>query len=322
MNQKIEHKFSSLKSRCVLMGDEDEVQMMKSFLAEYPRLEIVYIYDGYCMGATKLSSIISSQQVHEIILGNTRDLDQETKDVLVRCREQGVTITTFPLFYENLTGRIPVHSIGEQGWPPLFFGGTRDKGMYVVSKRLLDIGGAALGLVLFGLLFPFIVLGIKLDSPGPIFYRQARIGKNGKTFVMRKLRTMVVDAEKEGKALWARENDPRVTRVGRWLRKTRLDEAPQYWKILKGEMSIVGPRPERPEFDEMLEKKIPFYSLRYSVKPGLAGWAMVSHGYAASMEDAKIRLEYDLYYIKYRSFWFDVVIFFRAFWHLVTMKGV
>jgi lipopolysaccharide/colanic/teichoic acid biosynthesis glycosyltransferase len=303
------------------MGDDDDVQMMKSFLAGYPRFEAVGISNGYRKGATQLLSIISSHQVNEVILGKTVGLDQAIRNVLVRCREQGIGITTFPLFYENLTGRVPLNAIGERGWPPILFGSTQDKRLYTVSKRLLDIVGAALGLVLFGLLSPFIALAIKLDSPGPIFYPQARVGKAGKTFLIRKLRTMVADADQH-EDLWSNHNDPRVTRVGRWLRKTRLDEIPQCWSILKGEMSIVGPRPERLAVIDKLEKEFPFYRLRHCAKPGLAGWAMVNRGYMCSFEDAKERLEYDLYYVKHRSLGFDALIFLRAFWHLVTMKGV
>ncbi|MBW2038136.1 MAG: sugar transferase [Deltaproteobacteria bacterium] len=198
--------------------------------------------------------------------------------------------------------------------------GAQERGIYPVAKRLCDITGAALGLVGFGLLSPFIALAIKLDSPGPIFYRQTRVGRGGKTFVIRKLRTMVADAEKE-EDFWSNHTDPRVTRVGRWLRKTRLDEVPQYWRILKGEMSIVGPRPERLNVVKRLEKELPLYHLRYIAKPGLVGWAMVNRGYMCSFEDAKVRHEYDLYYVKHRSFWFDALIFLRAFWHLLTMRG-
>ena len=218
MTQKIGHIFSPSKYRCLVIGNKEEVKKIKSFLRGYPRVETVGISNGFRKGGTQLSSIISAQQVHEIILGKTVGLNQAIRDVLVRCREQGIGITTFPLLYENLTGRVPLNAIGERGWPPILFGSTQDKGIYTVSKRLCDIVGSALGLVLFGLLFPFIGLAIKIDSAGPIFYRQERVGRGGKTFVIRKLRTMVVDAEKEGKALWARENDPRVTRVGRWRR--------------------------------------------------------------------------------------------------------
>lgn len=321
MVQKIGHIFSPAKHRCAVMGDKDEVKKIKSFLGGYPRFEAVGISNGFRKGGAQSSSIIGSQQVHEIILGNTVGQDQAIRDVLIRCREQGIAITTFPLFYENLTGRVPLNAIGEQGWRPFLFGRTRDKGIYTVSKRAVDIVGAALGLVLFGLLFPFIVLAIKLDSRGPIFYPQARVGKNGKTFVIRKLRTMVADADQH-EDLWSNHNDPRVTPVGRWLRKIRLDEIPQCWSILKGEMSIVGPRPERLTVVDELEKEFPFYRLRHCAKPGLAGWAMVNRGYMCSFEDAKERLEYDLYYVKHRSLGFDALIFLRAFWHLVTMKGV
>ena len=320
MEIKIGHIFSPSKCRCVVIGNKEEVKKVKSFLRDYPRFETIGISNGNHGVATKLSSIIGSQQINEIILGTTVCKDQAIRNVLVRCRKQGIGITTFPLFYENLTGRVPLNAIEERGWSPLL-GNTQEKGIYTASKRLFDIVGSALGLILLGLLFPFIALAIKLDSPGPIFYPQTRVGKNGKTFIMKKLRTMVADADQH-EDLWSNHNDPRVTRIGRWLRKTRLDEIPQCWNILKGEMSIVGPRPERLTVVDKLKKDFSFYRLRYCAKPGLAGWAMVNRGYMCSFEDAKERLEYDFYYVRHRSLGFDALIFLRAFWHLITMKGV
>jgi exopolysaccharide biosynthesis polyprenyl glycosylphosphotransferase len=187
-------------------------------------------------------------------------------------------------------------------------------------KRAMDIVLASLGLLLMAPFFPLIALAIYLDSPGPIFYTQERVGERGRVFRVYKFRSMVPDAEK-GRAVWARENDPRVTRVGRFLRKTHIDEFPQFLNILKGEMSAMGPRPERPEFVEELAKEIPFYRVRHAVKPGMAGWALVKYGYASSKEDALLRLQYDLYYIKHWSPWLDLVILLKTVVDTLTLRG-
>lgn len=313
--------------RCIIIGDEDEAQKITLFLSAYHFFDVVRCTNPHEGGTDfsgegkKLLSIIDAYPINEIIVGETAVLDHGTRDVLVRCREQGIMITPFSLLYEKLARRIPVNSIGGRGWSLILLGSVQNRGIYPATKRLFDILGAVLGLVVFGLFLPLIALAIKLDSPGPIFYRQVRVGKGGKPLVIRKVRTMIADAEQD-EELWSNHNDPRVTRVGRWLRKTRLDEATQCWSILKGEMSIVGPRPERLNVIEKLEKEFPFYRLRHIAKPGLAGWAMVNRGYMCSFEDAKERLEYDLYYVKHRSLRFDALIFFRAFWRLITMKGV
>jgi lipopolysaccharide/colanic/teichoic acid biosynthesis glycosyltransferase len=160
-------------------------------------------------------------------------------------------------------------------------------------------------------LFPLIALAIKLDSHGPVLFKQKRVGRNGRNFDIYKFRTMVRDAEKNG-AQWAVEKDPRVTRIGRILRRTRLDEVPQLWNVLKGDMSLVGPRPERPEFVEELAKEIPYYEQRHLVPPGLTGWAQVRYRYGASKEDAVRKLQYELYYVRHLSIMFDIEILLRT----------
>jgi len=167
--------------------------------------------------------------------------------------------------------------------------------------RGIELGVAIIGLGLFLLLLPFLALAIWLDSPGPILYRQTRVGYQGRPFEMWKLRTMRVDAEADGRARWAAPNDPRVTRVGRWLRRSRLDELPQLWNVLRGEMSLVGPRPERPEIEEELRRRIPGHERRYGVKPGIFSLSMFHVGYVDSLEKARERLAYDLRYIAQRS---------------------
>jgi lipopolysaccharide/colanic/teichoic acid biosynthesis glycosyltransferase len=187
-------------------------------------------------------------------------------------------------------------------------------------KRVSDVVLSSLGLVLLGLALPVIAAAIYLDSPGPIFYLQERVGQGGRRFRMYKFRSMVTDAEGEG-AVWASKDDPRVTRIGRLLRAAHVDEFPQFVNILKGDMSAVGPRPERPEFVEELAEEIPFYRVRHAVKPGMAGWGLVKQGYGSSAEEAMLKLEYDLYYIKHQSLWLDMVILLKTMVHTVTFRG-
>jgi lipopolysaccharide/colanic/teichoic acid biosynthesis glycosyltransferase len=257
----------------------------------------------------------------KIIFAEATAIDSEKGEVILRSGETRAEAPSFPFIYDHIPRPFLRDFIEEGGAPHISVGSVQKRGFYSLAKRLFDILGATVGLVGFGFLFPFIALAIKLDSPGPVFYRQVRTGKGGRPLRIRKLRTMVANAEQQ-EDLWSNHQDPRVTRVGRWLRKTRLDETPQCWNILKGDMSIVGPRPERLNVVERLEAVFPLYHLRHFVKPGLAGWAMVNRGHMCSLEDAQVRLQCDLYYVKHRSLWFDALIFFRAFWHLVAMKGV
>ncbi len=189
---------------------------------------------------------------------------------------------------------------------------------YFFWQRTLDITVALLGLLLLISISPIIWLANQLCSPGPLFYRQVRLGIAQQPFTMFKLRSMIQTAESDG-ARWTAKNDKRVTRIGQYLRKSHLDELPQCWNILKGEMSLIGPRPERPEFVALLLKEIPHYQLRYRVKPGLTGWAQVNYGYGDSVEDARIKLKYDLMYITNQSWQLDLTILRRTF--AVTLKG-
>jgi exopolysaccharide biosynthesis polyprenyl glycosylphosphotransferase len=176
------------------------------------------------------------------------------------------------------------------------------------------------GLLLCLPFIPFIMLAVRLSSPGPIFFRQSRVGRHGRPFSLIKFRTMRDDAEADG-AIWATANDSRVTPLGRFLRKSRLDEIPQLWNVLKGEMSFVGPRPERPEFVGWLAKEIPFYELRHMVRPGITGWAQVRYHYGASLEEAKRKLEYDLYYVKHLSLGLDLLIMFETIKIIMLGRG-
>ncbi|HEX9077677.1 MAG TPA: sugar transferase [Anaerolineae bacterium] len=268
-----------------------------------------------------LPRLVCEQQVPELILAITRDISTPLFHALMECKEQGVQITLMPVLFEQLTGQVPIEHIGDNWNVALPLDSAEAGGLYPVVKRIFDIAGASIGLFLFILCLPFIVLAIRLDSPGPILYTQERVGKGGKIFKLLKLRTMVSDAERDGHAMRAQTNDPRITRVGRMLRKMRLDEMPQLINILKGDMSAVGPRPERPEHLQELDRLIPFHRLRNAVKPGMAGWAVVNYDYVESVEDARIRLQYDLYYIKHQSIWLDLVILLRTMGHMLMLKG-
>ncbi len=271
--------------------------------------------------ARDLIRLVQEHQVIEVILAVSHNLTTGLFQALMDCKEQGVQITLMPVLYEQLTGKIPIEHIGDNWNVALPLESKEAGGLYPVAKRIFDITGALMGLTLLLPFAPMVMLAIWLDSRGPIFYTQERVGKGGKVFQLLKLRTMVTDAEANGHAQRAQTNDPRITRVGRWLRKMRLDEMPQLLNVLKGDMSAVGPRPERPEHLAELDAVIPFHRLRNAVKPGMAGWAVVNYDYIDSVDDARIRLEYDLYYIKHQSLALDFFILLRTMGHMLALRG-
>lgn len=227
-------------------------------------------------------------------------------DQLLACRLQGVPVLDLAGFYERTKGQVPTDSL-KASW--LVYGHGFVQGhLRTAAKRSFDIVCSLLLLTLAAPLMLLTALLIWLDSPGPVIYRQERVGLRGRTFLCLKFRSMRTDAEKDGVARWASKNDSRVTRVGAFIRKCRIDELPQLFSVLKGEMSLVGPRPERPSFVEQLQKEIPFYDIRHSVKPGVTGWAQVRYSYGASVEDARRKHEYDLYYVKNNSLFLDLLI--------------
>jgi exopolysaccharide biosynthesis polyprenyl glycosylphosphotransferase len=235
--------------------------------------------------------------------------------------ERGVQITPMFALYQDLTGRVPVSHLGDDWYVALPAHVKKNNRTYMLVKRTADIAMALVALVACSPVFPLVALAVKLDSPGPIFFRQVRVGRGGKLFKIAKFRTMRRDAEAKTGAVWATDSDPRITRVGKFLRKSRLDEVPQLWNVLVGDMSYVGPRPERPEFDEELEREIPFYRARRAVRPGLTGWAQVSHGYGNTLLDALRKVEYDLYYIKNASLYLDLLILLRTVAVVLRLGG-
>ncbi len=271
-------------------------------------------------GVDRLGDIIWERRIDEIVIASS-EVSGEVLHLLMDCYEQGVAITPMPLLYERLTGKIAVEHVGSQWYVALPLQSRPTRTAEALLKRLLDVAGSLALMALLAFLLPFIALAIRLDSPGPVFHRQRRVGWRGKPFTVLKFRSMIHDAEPDGEAQWATKDDPRVTRVGRLLRRTRLDELPQALNVLRGEMSLVGPRPERPEFVEQLQQVIPFYRVRLAVRPGLTGWAQINYDYADSVDAALTKLQYDLYYLKYQSFWFDMLILARTVHVVLRMKG-
>ena len=227
-------------------------------------------------------------------------------DQLLACRIRGIPVIDLAGFYERAKSEVPIDSL-KASW--LVYGNGFAQGtVQRIVKRTFDILCSSVLLVLTSPVMLLAVLAIRLDSPGPIIYRQERVGKGGRGFMCLKFRSMRSDAERDGVARWAAKNDARVTRVGSFIRKTRIDELPQLVSVLKGEMSLVGPRPERPSFVAQLREQIPFYDVRHSVKPGVTGWAQVRYSYGASLEDARRKHQFDLYYVKNNSLFLDILV--------------
>ncbi len=270
-----------------------------------------------------LPDLVLQHGISELVMAYVNRVPEDVFSGAMTCYEQGVEITPVTALYEQITGRVPIEHVGEHLWTLVLpvARPTLALTLYLVVKRLLDCVFAIIGLMLFGLVLPLLALVIKLDSRGPVFYRQQRMGRGGRLFVAYKLRSMIVGAESTSGPRWAQARDRRTTHVGRVLRKLRLDEAPQLLNVLRNEMSLVGPRPERPEFVHQLSSEIPYYRARLAVKPGLTGWAQVRYRYGNSVEDAWRKLQYDLYYIRHRSLALDVSIMLRTIGTVLLMRG-
>ncbi len=271
-------------------------------------------------GSMSLVEIARLLSVQEVVVGSRAFDDRTELENLVECCNYGIKITSAPDLFEQLTRRVALHQIDHR-WIVDLGNGAAQKRSYSGAKRLIDICLASVGLVVLAVILPFVAVAIWLESGPPIFYRQVRIGLHGRPLALVKFRTMRQDAERDNHPRWAVPDDERITRVGRFLRRARLDELPQVINIMRGEMTTVGPRPERPEFFWELNRTIPFFRTRLTVKPGLTGWAQVNNGYVSSVEDAITKLEYDLYYIKHQSFLLDALIVLRTFGVLARLGG-
>ncbi len=272
-------------------------------------------------GSDRLLELIGKEAISDLVIAITGEMQGATFQVILDAQDRGVEVVPMPALYEELTGRVPVHHLESEWLIRSFVVEARAGGFYETGKRLLDILASLTGLGIFLVLFPFIALLIAVDTGFPIIYSQVRSGKGGKPYRIHKFRTMRQDAEKDGHARMAVESDERVTRVGYFLRRTHLDELPQFWDVLRGEMSMVGPRSERPEWVTHFEKQIPFYRARLLVKPGITGWAQVNYGYVATVEETTVKLEYDLYYIKHRNLATDVTILLRTVGQMIGFRG-
>jgi len=269
---------------------------------------------------SQLQTIAELKDVHLVVLAITRNRSPVLIRNILAARLNGIEVLDAPSLYEGLTGSIPVNHIHD-GWLLFADGFNLISKKYIRQiKRLSDFWASILLLILAAPLMLLIAVTIKLESRGPVIFKQDRVGFNGIIFKIFKFRSMVLEAEKEG-AVWALEKDPRVTHVGHVIRRLRLDELPQLLNVIRGEMSLIGPRPERPEFVNLLEKKIPYYSVRHHVRPGITGWAQVSYRYGASMEDALRKLEYDLFYIKNMSLFLDMSIVLKTIGVVIFGQG-
>jgi sugar transferase (PEP-CTERM system associated) len=237
---------------------------------------------------------------------------------LLDLRLCGVVIENSITLLERLSGKLPLDGLNPSSL--IFTEGFRMSTSQQLFRRLLSLAVSLIALIICLPFIPFIILAVRLSSPGPIFFSQIRVGQRGRPFTAYKFRTMCQDAEAKG-AVWATKDDPRVTSAGRFMRNTRLDEIPQLWNVLRGDMAFVGPRPERPEFVQWLSQEIPFYDLRHMIRPGITGWAQVRYRYGASLEETKRKLEYDLYYVKHQSIGLDLLIMFETIKTIILRRG-
>ena len=279
--------------------------------------------DGFPIlaGNDRLQEIIASEGINEIVISISGKMQGSTFQSILDAQESGVEVVPMPSMYEELLGRVPIHHLESDWLIRSFVDEARVGGFYEAGKRMLDILGGLVGLVICAIFTPFVALLILLESGWPVIYQQVRSGKGGKPFTIYKFRTMRKDAEKDGKVQLTQEKDTRITRIGNFLRRTHIDELPQFLNVLSGDISLVGPRSERPEWIEEFQKQIPFYRARLLVKPGITGWAQVNYSYYATVEEMAIKLEYDLYYIKHRNMMTDLLILLRTFTQVIAFRG-
>lgn len=331
--------FNSLVQRpnflrnVLVVGMNDEARELIKEIVKKPQLGYritTIMHDGYrddgefagvkiCGSDIDIKKTLREQAVSTVLTV----MDPHTNPALVQRLYETLSMKLqffdLPSFYEKLTGKIPVTNIGYVWFLQNL--AESEKGIYETLKRTVDIFVSLVGILLSLPFWPLVAAGIKMSSQGPVFFRQTRVGHLGRPFSAIKFRSMVVTAEKDGQPKWAERHDPRVTKFGRFLRSARIDEIPQLFNVLKGEMSLIGPRPERPEFVKNLQQIIPFYNERHLIKPGLTGWAQINFQYGASPGDALKKLQYDLFYIKNRSIPLDLGILLKTVNIMVSGKG-
>lgn len=302
-----------------LLENDPSIELIGYFRGPQEKEPVIPGLNVVSPGKT-LTDVVREHRVNEIVvaLSERRGGSMPLRELL-DCKVQGMRVIDLATHFEQLLGQIHLEAVSA-GW--LIFGdGFKQGFVRAVVKRLLDVVGSSILLLLAAPVMLLTALLIFIESGGPIFYRQERVGRNGSVFDVIKFRSMRQDAEKDGTPRWAGAGDSRVTRVGKIIRKMRIDELPQLFCVLKGDMSLVGPRPERPYFVERLTQDIPYYALRHAIKPGLTGWAQVRYHYGSSVEDSGQKLQYDLYYVKNHSWLLDLVILFETVGVVLTGKG-
>jgi sugar transferase (PEP-CTERM system associated) len=316
-----------LVERVYVLGTGERAQRVELGLRQNPELGVeVASWTGKMEGAITRESVAAhlleiahKQKVHRVIVAMPDRRGTIPMQELLELRMHGVKIEEATSWLEKISGKIEVENL-YPSW--LVFGeGFRRSNVFIIVRRALSVIISLIGLILALPLIPFIALAIRFDSKGPVLYRQTRVGKNGRLFKVLKFRTMRQDAEAANGPQWAGNGDPRVTRVGKFLRSSRLDEIPQMWCVLKGDMAFVGPRPERPEIIELFSKDIPYYGVRHMVRPGLTGWAQIKYKYGSTVEDMREKLQYDLFYIKNASIGLDLLIMFQTVKTVLLGRG-
>jgi sugar transferase (PEP-CTERM system associated) len=316
-----------LRERVYVLGTGERAQRLVHGLRRHAEMGVEVIgWTGTLEGAVTRESVAShllglakGNGVHRVIVAMPDRRNTLPVEELLDLRLAGVKVEEATSWLEKISGRIEVEQLNPS-WL-IFADGFRFSRGFSALRRALSTIAAFVGLVISLPLLPFVMLAIRIDTKGPIFYRQARVGIGRSNFHCYKFRTMFEDAEADTGATWAWDDDPRITRVGKFLRVSRLDEIPQLWCVLKGDMAFVGPRPERPEFVEWLSKEIPFYGVRHVVRPGITGWAQVQYKYGNTLEDAREKLQYDLFYIKNASLGLDLLIMFQTIKIVLLGRG-
>ena len=315
------------RERVYVLGTGDRAQRLLNGLRRRSELGVEVVgWTGNIEGeltretvASHLVGLAKERGVHRVIVAMSDRRGTLPVEELLALRLAGVKVEDATSWLERISGRIEVEHL-YPSWL-IFAEGFRFSTFNRILRRALNFSGALIGLVLCLPLLPFVALAVKLSSDGPVFYRQKRVGKGGEIFHCYKFRTMRQDAEADSGATWALDDDPRITRGGKFLRSLRLDEIPQLWCVLKGDMHFVGPRPERPEFVEWLSREIPYYGVRHVVRPGITGWAQVQYKYGNTLEDAREKLQYDLFYIKNASIGLDTLIMLQTIKIVLLGRG-
>ncbi|TXE17093.1 sugar transferase [Psychroserpens burtonensis] len=316
-------EISNIENIIKPLNQSDPNYKIVGFINSEPKSESPIKFKGLKeFKSVDLLQVIKEEKISEILVAsyNSETITPEVYHDLILLLDQGFAIREYTQVFEEITYRVPVQFVGKDFYKYFPFSRSNQNTLYLFFHRVFDILFSVIGLFIGVLLLPFILLGNLIANKGPLFYFQERVGQNGKLFEIVKLRSMIVNAEAAG-AKWAEKNDSRITKFGVFLRRSRLDEVPQFVNVLKGDMSIIGPRPERSFFVNELSRIIPFYETRHIVKPGLTGWAQVNTRYGSSVDDSLTKLQYDLYYIKHRSVFLDINIVVKTLSTILYYRG-